>query len=40
MSAELYRRKAGDYFAIALQVTDPEDRASMLAIAALWMERG
>ncbi len=39
MTAEGYRRKAGDFFALALQLSRHEDRAAILGLAAYWNER-
>jgi len=39
MDAEEYRRKARYFLAIAHQLTRPEDRAAMVEMAALWMQR-
>ena len=39
MDAEEYRRKARYFLVIARQLSRPEDRAAMIKVAALWMER-
>jgi len=39
MDAEDCRRKAQDLFALAKQLTCPEDRTTMLRMAGYWIER-
>jgi hypothetical protein len=39
MTAEDYREKAEYFLSLAQQMSDPHDRAKLVAIAALWMER-
>ena len=39
MDAEEYRRKARYFLALGQQLTSPEDRAAMIEMAALWMQR-
>jgi len=39
MDAEEYRRKARYFLALGQQLTRPEDRAAMIEMAALWMQR-
>ena len=39
MDAEEYRRKARYFLVIAQQLSRPEDRAAMIRVAVLWMER-
>ncbi len=39
MDAEEYRRKAQDFLTLARQITDPQDRAKLVRMAAFWKER-
>ena len=39
MSADEYRRKAQHFLNLARQITRLEDRAAMVKMAAVWMER-
>jgi hypothetical protein len=39
MAAEDHRRKAEHFLTLARQITDPHDRAKLVSIAAIWMER-
>jgi len=38
MDAEQYRRKAEQYFTFARQISDPNAKAAVIAVAAHWME--
>ena len=38
MDAEQYRRKAEQYFTFARQMSDPNAKAAVIAVAAHWME--
>jgi len=39
MTAEDYRRKAQHFLTLAQQLSRPEEKAVMLALAACWMEQ-
>jgi hypothetical protein len=39
MGADEYHRKAQHFLTLARQTTHPEDRAVMIVMAAVWMER-
>lgn len=38
MDAEQYRRKAEQYFTFARQMSDPDAKAALIAMAAHWAE--